>query len=175
MTLPKLPRQFVRLEDSPDYEREIWQPSWRCFCCRDKGEVAPHLASLVVERYELGKDKIPRCQNPGCNAGENLDSLGKSMVDYRFTAAICQQLDVIHREDWRQTTQLKAACIAQKTAALAQQKSLRKCVSEAGRISVHRTPTEEMEAQQKHAAVLAGWGLEAHNDDERDDADQISK
>ena|GEM_PF-6219690 len=80
------------------------------------------------------------------------------MVDYRFTAAICQQLDSIHREDWRQTTQTKATLIQRKIAELAQKKSMRKR---------DRTPAEEMEAQQRHAAVLDGWGLEAQNDSER--------
>ena len=145
MKLPKLPRQFVRREDKPGYQPEIWQPSWRCFCCHDTGTVNQHLAKLVIEEYNPNKDKIPRCQNPGCTAGENLDFLGSQVVDYRFTAAICQHLDSIHREDWRQSTQTKAALIQKKIAQLAQQKSLRKR---------DRTPTEEMEAQQKHAAVL---------------------
>jgi len=145
MKLPKLPRQFVRREDKPGYQPEIWQPSWRCFCCHDTGTVNQHLAKLVIEEYNPNKDKIPRCQNPGCKAGENLDFLSSQVVDYRFTAAICQHLDSIHREDWRQSTQTKAALIQEKIAQLAQQKSLRKR---------DRTPTEEMEAQQKHAAVL---------------------
>jgi hypothetical protein len=145
MKLPKLPRQFVRREDKPGYQPEIWQPSWRCFCCHDTGTVNQHLAKLVIEEYNPNKDKIPRCQNPGCTAGENLDFLSSQVVDYRFTAAICQHLDSIHREDWRQSTQTKAALIQEKIAQLAQQKSLRKR---------DRTPTEEMEAQQKHAAVL---------------------
>jgi len=158
MKLPQLPRKFIRKEDEPDYQPEIWQPSWNCFCCHDTGKVNSHLAKLVIEGYDPNKDKIPRCQNPGCHAGDNLDSLGSNVVDYRFTAAICQQLDSIHREDWRQTTQTKAALIQKKIAELAQKKSMRKR---------DRTPAEEMEAQQRHAAVLDGWGLEAQNDSER--------
>lgn len=158
--MKKLPREFIRKEDNPDYEPEIWQPSWRCFCCHDTGEVYPHLARFVIAGYELGKDKIPRCQNPGCTAGGHLDSSTlNGMIDYRFTAVICQELDAIHREDWRQTTQMKAALVAQKVALLARAKSLRER---------DRTPDEEMSARQKHAAVLAGWGLEAQNDSERE-------
>lgn len=111
--MKKLPREIIRREDQPDYKPEIWQPSWQCFCCHDTGEVNQHLARLVIDGYEQGKDKIPRCQNTGCNAGDCLDSL-VGMIDYRFNAAICQELDVIHREDWRKTTQNKAALIRQK-------------------------------------------------------------
>lgn len=157
--MKKLPREFIRKQDNPDYTPEIWQPSWRCFCCRDTGEVNPHLARLVIDGYKQGKDKIPRCQNPGCTAGGHLDfPTLKGMIDYRFTPAMCQELDAVHREDWRHTTQIKAVAIAQKVALLATSKSLRKRT---------RTPDEEMNARQKHAAVLAGWGLEVHNDLER--------
>ena len=157
MKLPKLSREIIREEDKPGYSPVIWQPSWNCFCCHDTGTVNPHLARLIVEGYQLEKDKIPRCQNPCCNAGENLDSLDSDMVDYRFTSAICQHLDAIHREDWQQTTQNKADIFQGKVAKLSQQKSLRKN---------ERTSTEEMIAQQKHAAVLNGWGVEESKDSE---------
>ncbi len=158
--MKKLSRQFVRKEDDPTYETEIWQPSWRCFCCHDTGEVNPHLARLVIDGYETGKDKIPRCQNFGCRAGDYLDSATyEGMIDYRFSGEICQELDAIHREDWRKTTQLKAALIEQKVTVMAKAKSLRMC---------DRTPSEQMSASQKHAAVMAGWGLEAQNDQERE-------
>ncbi len=126
MKLPKLSREIIRQEDQPGYSPELWQPSWNCFCCHDTGTVNPHLAKQVIEGYKLDKDKIPRCQNPCCNAGENLDSLDSDMVDYRFTSAICQQLDAIHREDWRQTTRIQSDLIKEKIADLAQQKSLKK-------------------------------------------------
>jgi hypothetical protein len=142
--MKKLPRQFIRQEDNSDYEPEIWQPSWHCFCCHDTGEVNPHLARLVIDGYEQGKDKIPRCQNPGCSAGNHLDSLN-GMIDYRFSAAICQELDAIHREDWRQTTQIKASLITQKISDVAKSRSLRKR---------DRTPEEERVAGQNHQENL---------------------
>lgn len=143
--MKKLPREIIRREDQPDHEPEIWQPSWHCFCCHDTGVVNQHLARLVIDGYEQGKDKIPRCQNTGCSAGNYLDSL-KGMIDYRFNAAICQELDAIHREDWRQTTQMKAALIAQKISDVASSRSLRKCA---------RTPEEERVALLKHQENLA--------------------
>jgi hypothetical protein len=156
----KLPRSFVRPEDNPNYEPEIWQPSWHCFCCHDTGEVKSHLARLVIDGYEIGKDKIPRCQNPGCTAGNYLDSpIFKGVIDYRFDAAICQELDSIEREDWRRTTKLKRQRILDSVEKLSQKMSLRKH---------KRTSEEEINTKQKHAAVLAGWGLEAQNDAERE-------
>lgn len=158
--MKKLPRQFVRKEDDPSHESEIWQPSWRCFCCHDSGEVNPHLARLVINGYEMGKDKIPRCQNLNCAAGAHFDNAAfKGMIDYRFTPEICQELDAIHREDWRKTTQMKAALIEQKVDVMAKEKSIRTC---------DRTPSELRSASQKHAAITAGWSLEAQNDEERE-------
>lgn len=142
--MKKLPREIIRREDQPDYKPEIWQPSWQCFCCHDTGEVNQHLARLVIDGYEQGKDKIPRCQNTGCNAGDCLDSL-VGMIDYRFNAAICQELDVIHREDWQKTTQNKAALIRQKISELASSRSLRKS---------DRTPEEEQVASRRHQENL---------------------
>jgi hypothetical protein len=143
--MKKLPREIIRREDQPGYEeRAIWQPSWQCFCCHDTGEVNQHLVRLVIDGYSQSKDKIPRCQNPGCSAGERLDSLN-GMIDYRFNAAICQELDEIHREDWRQTTQNKAALIAQKISEVAKSKSLRKR---------DRTKEEEQVALRKHQENL---------------------
>jgi hypothetical protein len=157
--MKKLTREFIRKEDSPDYEPEIWQPSWCCFCCHDTGEVNSHLARLVIDGYELGKDKIPRCQNPGCTAGEHLDSSTlKSMIDYRFDAVTCQELDSIERENWRHAVESKRQQILEKVAQLSQKKSLRKR---------DRSPEEDMSAQQKHVAVLDGWGLEAQSNEER--------
>jgi hypothetical protein len=158
--MKKLPRKFIRKEDSGDYEPEIWQPSWRCFCCHDTGEVNSHLARLVIDGYELGKDKIPRCQNPGCTAGGQLDSPTlNDVIDYRIEAVTCQELDSIERGNWQHTVKSKQQQILEKVAQLSQKKSLRKG---------DRTPDEEMSAQQKHAAVLDGWGLEAQSNEERE-------
>ena len=147
--MKKLTRKFIRQEDDPDYDSEVWQPSWHCFCCHDTGEVHPHLAKLIIDRYELGKDKIPRCQNPGCIAGGHLDSSTlKEMIDYRFTPDICQELDTFHREDWQQTRRIQATLIAQKVAWLAKSKSLRQA---------DRTLDEEINTRQKHAMAIAAW------------------
>jgi hypothetical protein len=156
--MKKLPREFVRREDKPEHSKEIWQPSWRCFCCHDTGEVNPNLAKLVIDGYRAGQDKIPRCQNLGCTAGEYLDSPSFSgAVDYRFTPEICQELDAIHREDWKKTTQTQAALIAQKVALIARAKSLRKC---------DHIPSEQMDGSPKDIPIASSWRLETRNNPE---------
>src|SRR4028118_382741 len=102
--MKKLPREPMRPKEEPGVDKEVWQPTWKCFCCHDTGIVASHLATTVIEEYDLNRDKLPRCQNPGCTSGSYLDgdSLTRS-VDYRLTPAICQELDADERESWRET------------------------------------------------------------------------
>jgi hypothetical protein len=80
------------------------------------------------------------------------------MIDYRFDAVTCQELDSIERENWRHAVESKRQQILEKVAQLSQKKSLRKR---------DRSPEEDMSAQQKHVAVLDGWGLEAQSNEER--------
>ncbi|WP_414530265.1 hypothetical protein [Nodularia chucula] len=106
MKLPELPPEPIRNEDQPGYQKEVWQPSWRCFCCEDTGIVRSRLAAMVIRGYNSNRDRLPICQAPGCNAGVNWLHL-EGNIDMRLTAAICQELDRISREDWRQSTQQK--------------------------------------------------------------------
>lgn len=106
MELPQLPPEPVRVEDQEGYQKEIWRPSWRCFCCKDTGWIDPGLVLLVIPKYNSNRDRNPICQSPGCNEGANWLHL-KGNIDMRFTASICQELDRINREDWRQVTQQK--------------------------------------------------------------------
>ncbi len=102
--MKKLPREILRQEDKPGYEKEVWQPSWKCYCCHDLGIVRPHLVAMLIDGYDYRHDKLPRCQNQGCSAGSSYDSSQLSnCIDYRLSPAICQELDMIEREDWRQT------------------------------------------------------------------------
>lgn len=138
MNIEKLPRVPMRREDEPGYEKEIWQPSWNCFCCHDTGIINQHLAVMVIDGYDSNRDKFPRCVNPGCKAGDHWDSEALTgCVDYRINAATCQKLDAIEREGWRQTVRQKQINIQ----ALATMMSLRKR---------ERTSIEEMEAQRRH-------------------------
>ncbi len=102
--LPQLPRAIMRKEDEPGYEKELWQPTWNCFCCHDFGIVQSHLAAMVIKEFNPNRDKLPRCQNRGCSAGERYDTNTLSgCIDYRFSPEICQKLDAAEREAWLKT------------------------------------------------------------------------
>jgi hypothetical protein len=59
---------------------------------------------MLIDGYNHRHDKLPRCQNQGCSAGSSYDSSElSSCIDYRLSPAICQELDIIEREGWRQT------------------------------------------------------------------------
>lgn len=146
MNLPKLSRSILRNENKPEYEgRQLWQPKWKCFCCHDSGIVNPHLAALIVPGYNPDQDKIPLCQNSGCNAGDhflNNEEVERSL-DMRFTQTICKQLDALHREDWKETTKQQFEQVVN-IQEIARSRSLRKR---------DRTPEENQLARQKHQEV----------------------
>jgi hypothetical protein len=148
--MKKLPRQIVRNEDKPGYSKTIWQPSWKCYCCRDKGIVSNHLAVRIIEGFNHRTDQMPYCQNPSCGAGEYLliNEEIEKVLDMRLNAAICQELDLIERQDWQQMlhqqyqNQLRAMEMVDQ---LASKKSLRQRA---------RTPEEEQSALTKHEENL---------------------
>ncbi|WP_100896897.1 hypothetical protein [Nostoc flagelliforme] len=149
MKLPEFSPEPIRDEDQPGYQKEIWQPSWRCFCCRDLGIVDPHLARLVMPTYNSDRDRNPICQAPGCNEGANWLHL-KGNIDMRFTAAICQELDRINRENWRQATQQQFERYKNQvdiaTGAIAQSHSL---------AVTNRTSNDDREVAQRKAEIEA--------------------
>jgi hypothetical protein len=142
MSLPRLPRESLRSEEE---EQELWQPTWKCFCCQDTGWIRSYLVTLVIPGYCCEVDKRPVCQIPGCEASDGLfnSSALRNLIDWRFTPEICQKLDAIAREDWRQT--------------LLKQVQARLDLSQVGHSlrNSPRTPEEEMLAQQQHQAALA--------------------
>ena len=87
-------------------DKEIWQPSWDCFCCHDTGLVIR--PQLVIEDYHDIEDLPVICQKPGCDAGVHLKGRG---LDERFSGKICATLDAICREDWQRTVERKFADI----------------------------------------------------------------
>lgn len=141
MKLPQLPPEPMRPQDEQNKtDPEIWQPTWRCFCCQDTGRVDPNLVFLVIPNYSYSRDRIPLCQAPGCAVGANFLHL-EGCIDMRLTATICQELDRISREDWQKTTQHKVKEIQNAIADTTKDMSIRQR---------DRTPAEEMEAQRRH-------------------------
>jgi len=146
----------LRKEDDPNYEPEIWQPSWNCFCCEDTG-LAKHAAELFIEGYKLEKQKFPVCQNPGCEAGVKFGQVPdlQYSLDWRLEAWMCTEADRSQREVWREwALRQQQKRLALKIDLSTIGKNLRKR---------DRTSTEALEAQQKHQAVLASMNGQEFN------------
>lgn len=155
--LPPLP--ICSPQETGPEGSEIFYPKWECFCCRDSGIVDPHLARLVVPEYNHTRDRLPLCQMPGCSAFKNWDSLTIENLDTRFTPSICQQLDQINREDWRQTRTELFELARKRIKDAADAKNIRQC---------DRNSTEESIAEQRHQAALSGWGVEPYTKEEKE-------
>lgn len=138
----KLPPIPMRKEDEPDYDPEIWQPSWKCFCCEDTG-IAKNAAEMFIEGYQSGKHKLPVCQYPGCEAGVKFGQVPdlQYSLDWRLEAWMCEEADSSTRERWRKWAHQQRQ----------KRQELKIDLSTIGKnLRQHsRTSSEEMEAQQK--------------------------
>ena len=114
----------------------------------------PHLAGLIIDRYNPERDRFPLCVNPGCKAASKYDSeFFDTSVDRRLKPSICQQLELLEKESWRKTSQAKMQRAQEAFGALAKEKSLRKCA---------RSLDEEQVSREKHRLVVEeDWGLMA--------------
>lgn len=110
MNLPQFAPEPMRREDEQQ-EKEIWQPSWQCFCCEDRGLVIPSLAKLVIPAYDYNRDRLPICHAPKCEAGAKWLSLDAQNLDMRFNANICRELEQINRKNWLNYVKYKADSI----------------------------------------------------------------
>lgn len=104
--LPQLPPSRFNRATNGDGDKEIWKPSWNCFCCQDTGIIQTNLIRLVIPKYDYNRDRIPVCQRLKCYEGSKWMHL-KDNLDMRLTAAICDELDRISREDWNNTVSQK--------------------------------------------------------------------
>lgn len=101
--LPQL--EPLPLNPRPEEEdKELFYPSWQCFCCHDSGIVQQHLARLIMPKYCSNRDKWPACQNCGA-FNERWSGVLLQNFDTRFNLKICQKLDLISRNDWKETVQ----------------------------------------------------------------------
>ncbi len=155
--LPILEPLAVRPEELKK-DKELWQPTWHCFCCQDTGKVQTSLVRLVIPNYDSNRDRFPICQN--CNHGHDWIHL-EGNYDSRLTPDICSKLDAIAREDWRQTTAAQFAKIKQRieeqSQVLADTKSLR---------TRARTGEESLLAHQKHQEALAAADKSAESSED---------
>jgi hypothetical protein len=144
----KLPPLPMRRENDPNDDPEIWQPNYLCFCCEDTG-LAMHAAVMFIEGYDLDKHKFPVCQNPGCENGLKFGQVPalENSLDWRLDAQMCAEADQAKRKEWRKWAkqQLQKRHFLEIDLSTIT-KNLRKR---------SRTSAEEMEAWQKHQAVLS--------------------
>ncbi|MDJ0636766.1 MAG: hypothetical protein QNJ34_26540 [Xenococcaceae cyanobacterium MO_188.B29] len=138
----------LRPECEPNYDKQLWQPNWCCYCCHDTGFVLERLAAYVIEGYVGGQHKIPKCRASKCQAeiGETLEASGS--LDKRLTPEICDYLDYLERSDWARTLKSKHDLRKQAKGLvdeLAERKSIR---------LRRRTPVEEIEVKRKHFEII---------------------
>ncbi|MDJ0713873.1 MAG: hypothetical protein QNJ54_06605 [Prochloraceae cyanobacterium] len=106
MDIPKLPKlDRLPMRSSSEIEdKEIWTPSWNCYCCEDSGLVKSSLVKLVIPDFNFDRDKLPLCQNDGCYKSDYFETeLLSGCLDRRLTPDICRTLDHIARADWKET------------------------------------------------------------------------
>ena len=142
---PKLERLLLRpeLEEQP---KEVWRPTWHCFCCEDTGYVRDVLIKLVIRDYDADKDRNVACQNcqhVSIYAQDIINSL-----DWRFTPDICNHLDSICRDNWVQTI-AKQSELKQRALGLVDELAQRKSI----RLR-RRTLSEEMEVRRRHFEAI---------------------
>ncbi|MEA5507974.1 hypothetical protein VB735_33805 [Halotia wernerae UHCC 0503] len=145
--LPKFERSPI-LPQKEEEDKEIWQPSWRCFCCQDTGQIQRHLIELIIPDFDPNRDRIPVCQ--ACNKFDNYHLKEYGVLDLRFDLYLCKKLDAISRADWKQITRQQFE-VAKKRVGLvtdevAQAHSLRKS---------KRTQNDNREVQQHKAEIEA--------------------
>jgi hypothetical protein len=87
--------------EQENQEEEIFYPQWRCFCCQDSGLVAQDLVRLIMPQYNPDRDKWVLCQAGHCDASKRWENVPIENFDTRFIPSICQKLDLINREQWR--------------------------------------------------------------------------
>ncbi|MDJ0571964.1 MAG: hypothetical protein QNJ53_23365 [Pleurocapsa sp. MO_192.B19] len=143
--LPRLERLLLRpeLEEQP---KEVWRPTWRCFCCQDTGYVTDSLIRLVIPDYDSDFDRSVACQN--CERVYVYAELVRDSLDWRFTPDTCEKLDRVYRDDWARTLKRKHELRKQAKELvdeLAQRKSIR---------LRRRTSEEEMEVRRRHEEVI---------------------
>ena len=86
---PQLQPLSLRDEAQPGYEKIVWKPNWRCFCCHDTGLVQYSLVKKVINNYIPDRHKPIECNATHCNIrlGETLYET--ETLDRRFSADLC--------------------------------------------------------------------------------------
>jgi len=155
-SIPKLQR--LRHPKVIQQEKQIYQPSWDCHCCRDSGLIV--WPDKVIDGYHELEDLPVLCNRPGCSAASQWRGMG---LDERISPEVCQLLHDLSVEDWKVTVKLqwsRAKQIAEQIHHLAQIKSLRPEGCE-------RTDNDEREIQIRKENVQAQLDKPVENSTEK--------
>ena len=105
MDFPQLDPIPMRAETDPNYQKEIWQPEWNCFCCQDTG-IAKNAARMFIKDWNLDRHKLPICRKPNCKASEifseHPEPRVQASLDWRLSPEMCEEVDRLEREAWRE-------------------------------------------------------------------------
>lgn len=144
---PQLQPLSLRDEAQPDYEKIAWKPNWRCFCCHDTGLVQYSLVKKVINNYIPDRHKPIECNATRCNIrlGETLYET--ETLDRRFSADLCDRLDLDERQMWQKWSQERH-----------QKRMLRLESIDNSEITHNlrvrsRTPTEQLEVNRRHQNI----------------------
>lgn len=133
-------------------DKEVWQPTWDCFCCQDTGKIVPHLVYKIIPDFDYNSDRLPICQN--CNKGHDWLHLKEfGVVDLRISVVTCKKLHEFARHDWRQTIerQIQARLkIDEAVTKISSSQNLRQRDGVAARPVGLRTPEESAIAHERH-------------------------
>lgn len=145
--LPQLPRLqplILRPETEPGYERVAWRPTWKCFCCHDTGMVQYSLLKQVMPDYNDRRHKPVKCNATLCESELGITLQMSNTLDLRFDSFICDRLDKIERQSWREWEKERHE-LRLKASAWLENNELTNNMRQA-----ERSPTEHLFAQQKH-------------------------
>lgn len=106
----------LRDEAQPGYEKAVWKPNWKCFCCHDNGIIPERIVKTVIPNFVSGRHKPVKCNN--CNIQLGRDFYETNTLDLRFTAEICDRLDQDERDMWREWSSQQHENRKQKLASL---------------------------------------------------------
>lgn len=122
-------------------DREIWQPTWKCYCCLDTGIVDSYFITQIIPDHK-SVDPLVACRRLDCEAGNKYRF--SELCDTRFKPEWCEEFHQEGKNNWDKyiPEQLK---LHEEVRQLTTEKNLR---------SRPRTDEENILAQRKHEEVL---------------------
>lgn len=99
----RIDTRYTRPEADPSYEQETWSPTWKCYCCQDRGVVTPILVRHIQPNFDENKHGIPICQATNCRIRNDLGDAWLGSGNYSFESDICNYLHDFSKKDWQES------------------------------------------------------------------------